>query len=64
MKVGQKLLLMNTDCTKEVFPDVRGACNLVKIGELEVTKLVNSHYVEFRKISGSDFKEGSILKLP
>lgn len=63
-KVGTKMKLLNNDCKTQNFPDRRGACQLVEAGEVEVTKTLNDHYVEFRKISGSNFSEGSIIAKP
>lgn len=64
-KVGSKLRYMNNDCNRDRSPDSRGQqCKLVKAGEFEVTKILNEHYVEFKKLSGPNFQEGSIIESP
>lgn len=63
-KIGHHLKYLNNNCTRPTFPDQRGACQLVKAGEFEITKILNEHYVEFKKISGSSFNEGSIIESP
>jgi hypothetical protein len=63
-KVGRKLKFLNNDCSRENFPDIRGSCKLIESGELQVTKLLNDHYAEFVKISGTAFREGSIIGAP
>lgn len=58
---GTKLKLMNNDCSTQRMPDRRGTCQLIEAGEIQVTKVLNEHYVEFKKISGPGFDEGSII---
>ena len=61
IKVEDKLYLYNNQCTDNVA-DIRGQnCKLVKGGDVEVTRLVNDHYSEFKTLSNLDFAEGSIL---
>lgn len=61
VRVGDKLYLYNNDCSLSAG-DKRGQrCKMVKAGQVEVTKLLNDHYSEFRTISQLDFSEGSII---
>lgn len=61
---GTRLKLMNNDCSTQNIPDRRAGCQLVEAGEIEVTKILNEHYVEFKKLSGPGFDEGSIIAKP
>ena len=61
VKVGDKLYLYNNQCTNNVADSRGQSCKLVKGGEVEVTRLVNDHYSEFKTLSNLDFAEGSIL---
>lgn len=63
VKKGDKMRFMNNNCSKPIFPDARGACELKEAGEIEITRILNPHYAEFVKISGPDFSEGSIIGL-
>lgn len=63
VKKGDKMRYMNNDCSRPVFPDARGTCELIEAGEIEITRILNPHYAEFVKISGPDFSEGSIIGL-
>lgn len=61
VKVGDRLYLYNNDCSLDAG-DRRGqSCKMVKAGEVEVTRLVNDHYSEFKTTSKLDFAEGSII---
>lgn len=61
VKIGDKLYLYNNECSENAG-DRRGqSCKLVKGGEVEVTRLVNDHYSEFKTSSKIDFAEGSII---
>jgi len=60
-KVGMKMKLLNNDCSQQYLSDIRAACSLVEMGEIRITKILNEHYAEFEKISGKDFREGSIV---
>jgi len=63
-KTGTRLKLLNNDCSGASSPDRRGGCQLIEVGEVEVTKILNDHYVEFKKLSGPNFSEGSIFAAP
>lgn len=62
--VGDHLFLYNNVCSKEGIPDKRGSavCKLVKEGEVEITKILNEHYAEFKTLSSINFEEGSIIR--
>ena len=65
MKVGNTLYLYNNDCSgKEASPrEGKGiSCKLVKVGQVEVTRLVNDHYSEFKTLTNTSFSEGSVIK--
>lgn len=64
VKVGERLKFMNSDCSRPIFPDVRGSCKLSEAGEIRITRIINPHYAEFVKISGPEFKEGTIIGTP
>lgn len=61
-KVGTKMRFMNNDCSRPRLPDSRAACSLVESGEIEITKILNEHYAEFKMVSGKSFNEGSIIR--
>jgi len=64
VKVGDRLKFMNNDCNRPIFPDIRGSCKLSEAGEIRITRIVSPHYAEFVKVSGPDFKEGTIIGIP
>ena len=68
IKVGDRYSIYNNECTKEKMDDewartTKVFCKLKKTGEVEITKLLNDHYAEFKTLSSIKFNEGSIIKL-
>lgn len=63
VKKGDKLKFLNNNCSRSLFPDVKGSCELEKAGEIRISKILNPHYAEFIKLSGPDFYEGSIIQI-
>lgn len=63
-QTGMRLKLLNNNCDRSKFPDSRAVCELVEDGEIEITKILNEHYAEFRTTSAQKFNEGSIIATP
>lgn len=62
VKVGDTLTLMNSECSSsKLGPRGGAACRLVPGGKVEVTRIVNDHYSEFKTVEGAEFSEGSIF---
>lgn len=61
VKVGDTLALMNSECSGERGPRGGAACKLVSGGKVEVTRIINDHYSEFKTVDGAEFTEGSIF---
>lgn len=61
VKVGDTLTLLNSECSGERGPLGGAACKLVPGGKVEVTRIVNDHYSEFKAVDGAEFSEGSIF---
>lgn len=63
LKSGDKLHLMSLDCSSiDLNSDIIATCPLVKKGEVEVTKVLNDHYVEFKAEPEVSFEEGSNIQ--
>lgn len=61
VKVGDTLTLLNNDCTGSKGKEGSASCKLVPGGKVEVTRIVNDHYSEFKTLEAASFAEGSIL---
>lgn len=64
LQVGSTLTVMNNNCDR--IPSKKNDpyyCQLKSVGDIEVTKILNEHYSEFRTLTDFKFQEGSILKL-
>ncbi len=63
LQVGHKLTLVNNKCTKiPVSKSDPTFCQMVTVGEVEITKVLNDHYSEFQTLGDFKFQEGSILQ--
>lgn len=61
VKVGDTLTLLNNDCAGLQGKEGSASCKLVPGGKVEVTRIVNDHYSEFKALDGAEFSEGSML---
>lgn len=63
LKPGSKLTVANNNCSRVPFSKNESSyCQLVTVGEIEITKILNDHYTEFQTVGEFKFEEGSILK--
>lgn len=63
LQVGSRLTVANNQCSRvPVSKNDSTYCQLVTVGEIEITKILNDHYSEFKTIGDFRFIEGSILK--
>lgn len=61
VKVGDTLALLNNDCSGFKGREGIASCKLVPGGKVEVTRIVNDHYSEFKTLEATSFSEGSII---
>lgn len=62
VKLGDTLALLNNDCTQNKGREGAASCRLVPVGKVEVTRIVNDHYSEFKTLEATEFAEGSLLE--
>ena len=67
-KVGDRFSLYHNECLKEKGADrwarsTKVFCKVKKVGEVEITKVLNERNSEFRTLSAIKFNEGSLIKL-
>ncbi len=64
VRPGMKLTLLNNDCNQNSTLGKDGIpnCRLVEAGVVEVTRIINDHYSEFKTLSDAKFSEGSIIQ--
>ena len=63
VKVGDSIAFYKTECIKESAKEGISNCSMLKIGNGEITKLVNDHYSEFKVTNDVKFEEGSLIEL-
>ena len=67
LKAGDKVSLFKNVCTTgkgspRVDPGVAGGCQKVKIGDGEITRVLNDHYSVMQVASGVSFAEGTVVE--
>ena len=61
LNVGDKVYIYRSRCHGG-GPERDADCRKEKIGSASITKILNSHYSEFKVSKGVKFKEGSLIE--
>ncbi len=60
LNVGDKVYIYRSKCSGT--PEKGVDCKKEKAGDASITKILNSHYSEFKVSKGVKFKEGSLVE--